>query len=88
MARITNKARASGRGRERGGGSKQSRILALDPFIRSGQLLFSQRQTTLLEQLQAYPLGAHDDGPDALELCVSRACLRSDGPYSNRTIGM
>ncbi len=26
---------------------------------------------TLLEQLRQFPLGAHDDGPDALQMAVS-----------------
>lgn len=52
---------------------KQSRIESLQPLIAQGVLWFSRRHNTLLEQLRQYPLGAHDDGPDALEMAVSEA---------------
>ena len=41
--------------------------------------MFSRRHHTLLEQLRQYPLGAHDDGPDALEMAVSEALDPSYG---------
>ena len=46
---------------------KLGRIQRLQPLISSGALRFSRRQVTLLEQLRQFPMGAHDDGPDALE---------------------
>ena len=46
---------------------KQLRIASLQPDIRNGYLLFRADQTLLLRQLAEFPLGAHDDGPDALE---------------------
>ncbi|MCH8271345.1 MAG: phage terminase large subunit [Planctomycetes bacterium] len=58
---------------------KQSRIQSLEPLIRRGSLMFSRRHHTLLEQLRQYPLGAHDDGPDALEMAVSEALDPSYG---------
>jgi predicted phage terminase large subunit-like protein len=52
---------------------KQTRIESLEPLIASGQLRFSRRHQLLLEQLRQFPLGAHDDGPDALEMAVDQA---------------
>jgi predicted phage terminase large subunit-like protein len=49
------------------------RIQSLQPDIRNGYLLFSRDQTELLRQLEQFPLGRHDDGPDALEGAV-RLC--------------
>lgn len=47
---------------------KIGRIQRLQPLISSGRLRFSRRHTTLMEQLRQFPMAAHDDGPDALEL--------------------
>jgi len=49
---------------------KISRILSLQPLIKSGYLRFSRKHTVLLEQLRYLPKGRHDDGPDALEMAV------------------
>ncbi|QYU68413.1 hypothetical protein J4558_27035 [Leptolyngbya sp. 15MV] len=40
-----------------------------------------RRQSTLLDQLRHFPLGAHDDGPDALELVVTRAVERRTAKF-------
>lgn len=53
--------------------NKQARIEGLEPLITSGKLRFSRRHKLLLEQLRQFPLGAHDDGPDALEMAVTKA---------------
>lgn len=42
--------------------------------VKNGYILFRWDQTLLLRQLQEFPLGTHDDGPDALE--GSRALAR------------
>ena len=60
----------------------------LEPLIASGQLLFSRKHTTLLEQLRQFPLGAHDDGPDALEMAVTEAVEGPQRVGGGRTIGM
>lgn len=54
-------------------GNKKARIQSLEPWVASGRLRFSRRHAVLLEQLRQFPLGAHDDGPDALEMAVSIA---------------
>ena len=60
-------------------GSKESRIRALQPYVRNGYLRFCRSHVLLLEQLRQFPLGRHDDGPDALqgavELCARQGKL-------------
>ena len=46
---------------------KGLRIESLQPDVKNGYILFRRDQTLLLQQLSQFPLGAHDDGPDALE---------------------
>ncbi|MBR4991592.1 MAG: phage terminase large subunit [Clostridia bacterium] len=57
----------------RAASDKVLRIQSLQPDIRNGYLLFCRDQTELLRQLEQFPLGRHDDGPDALEGAV-RLC--------------
>lgn len=46
---------------------KVMRIQTLQPDIKNKYIKFNPRHKRLLEQLQQFPMGAHDDGPDALE---------------------
>lgn len=46
---------------------KTMRVESLQPDVRNGYILFRKDQTLLLHQLSQFPLGTHDDGPDALE---------------------
>lgn len=52
---------------------KVMRIQTLQPDIENKYLKFSRDQKRLLEQLQYFPMAAHDDGPDALEGCRTLA---------------
>lgn len=52
---------------------KIGRIQSLQPLISSGTVRLCRRHMMLVEQLRHFPLGAHDDGPDALEMAVSVA---------------
>jgi hypothetical protein len=49
---------------------KVARISSLSPLVESGSILFGQGQKALIDQLIQFPRGAHDDGPDALEMAV------------------
>jgi hypothetical protein len=51
---------------------KELRIARLGPLLDRDQLRFRDTAGTrmLVEQLQEFPLGEHDDGPDATELAV------------------
>lgn len=46
---------------------KVMRIQTLQPDIKNKYIKFNKRHQRLLEQLYQFPMGAHDDGPDALE---------------------
>ena len=47
------------------------RIQTLQPWILNGWIRFKKSHRVLLEQLRYYPMGDHDDGPDALEMLKS-----------------
>lgn len=50
---------------------KTLRIQGLQPYIKNKYIKFRKNQKRLLEQLKYFPMADHDDGPDALEGCVS-----------------
>lgn len=43
------------------------RVQTLQPDVKNKYIKFNRRHKRLLEQLTQFPMGAHDDGPDALE---------------------
>ncbi len=53
--------------------NKRTRIASLEPEIAQGHLRFHRTQQLLLDQLKQFPVGKHDDGPDALEMAVELA---------------
>ncbi|MCM1212923.1 MAG: phage terminase large subunit [Lachnospiraceae bacterium] len=52
---------------------KAMRIQTMQPDIKNHYIKFSRRHKRLMEQLEHFPMGAHDDGPDALEGCRTLA---------------
>jgi predicted phage terminase large subunit-like protein len=50
---------------------KENRIEALEPLCESGFLRFMKHHSLLLEQLEQFPTGQHDDLPDSLSGVVS-----------------
>lgn len=52
---------------------KVMRISRLSPLFERGEIFLRRDQTRLLEQLEFFPKGDHDDGPDALEMAVDIA---------------
>jgi predicted phage terminase large subunit-like protein len=67
------------------GRNKQKRIQTIEPVIRVGSLKLNENHKLLLEQLQFFPRAKHDDGPDALEMCVRLA--EEPGKVETFTIG-
>ncbi len=68
--------------------NKISRIEELELPIENAQILLHEDQTTLIDQLEEFPEGKHDDAPDAL-VCVYRLSKlakkqRSSAPRTNR----
>lgn len=52
--------------------NKTQRIRRLDPYLRNRRIRFRNTPGTrlLVQQLKEFPLAAHDDGPDALEMAL------------------
>lgn len=60
---------------------KLLRIQTLQPDIKNKYIKFNPQNKLLLEQLKFFPLGDHDDGPDALEGARSLAVRRSGAGF-------
>ncbi|MCK9571926.1 MAG: phage terminase large subunit, partial [Candidatus Omnitrophica bacterium] len=58
--------------------NKERRISHLRNFVTEGWLKFCKNHDRLLEQLSDFPMGSHDDGPDALEMALR--CADSTKP--------
>jgi len=52
---------------------KEERIESLEPLCESGFLRFNRGHRLLLEQLEQFPTGSYDDGPDSLAGAVDLA---------------
>ena len=52
---------------------KTMRIQTLQPDVKNHYIKFNKRHKLLMEQMEHFPMGAHDDGPDALEGCIKLA---------------
>lgn len=48
---------------------KTMRIQTMQPDVKNHYIKFNKRHKRLMEQMEHFPMGAHDDGPDALEGC-------------------
>jgi predicted phage terminase large subunit-like protein len=60
-------------------GDKNLRIERLQPPVKAGLIRFSASHTTLIDQLQQWPNGDHDDGPDALDMLWQNTLLYAGG---------
>jgi len=74
--------------------NKQVRIRRLGPYLSASRVRFksgSPGTLLLVEQLGTFPIGDHDDGPDALEMAVRLAAEllagRSDGLGNRLPVG-
>ena len=69
---------------------KLVRIRRLGPYLSSRRLRFkssSPGTRLLVEQLQTFPIGDHDDGPDALEMALRLAADILQGRATNDGLG-
>lgn len=53
--------------------NKQLRIESMQPVIKNKYIKFNKNHKTLLKQLQEFPMGRNDDGPDGLQIAVALA---------------
>ena len=51
---------------------KVTRLLAIQPYIERGDIVFDRKLSALVEQLIEFPLGEHDDMVDAMISVVER----------------
>jgi predicted phage terminase large subunit-like protein len=70
--------------------NKLVRIRRLGPYLASHRLRFksgSAGTRLLVEQLQEFPIGDHDDGPDALEMAIRLAAQTLHGRTASDGLG-
>lgn len=75
---------------ETGGISKETRIRRLTAYLSRGEILFKRESPgaeMVVQQLQAFPVGEYDDGPDSLEMAwrVTYQYYREMAPHSEET---
>lgn len=58
---------------------KNLRIERLQPPIAAGLIRFAPTHTTLIDQLQQWPNGDHDDGPDCLDMLWQNTLIYAGG---------
>ncbi|MGH1355356.1 MAG: phage terminase large subunit [Thalassovita sp.] len=63
---------------------KDLRIERLQPPVAAGQIRFNAAHTTLIDQLQQWPNGDHDDGPDALDMLWQNTLTYAGGGTAGR----
>lgn len=62
---------------------KTLRIERLQPYTATGAIRLHASQSTLIQQLQQWPYGDHDDGPDCLEMLWSLAITHGAGAITS-----
>jgi predicted phage terminase large subunit-like protein len=70
--------------------NKRVRIRRLGPYLATRRMRFKSNSPAtrlLVEQLREFPLGAHDDGPDALEMAIRLAVALVDGRQAGDGLG-
>jgi predicted phage terminase large subunit-like protein len=58
---------------------KEVRISALEPLVTNGQIRVLATQKDLIEEMERFPKGAHDDQLDGMNMAVDLARKRSSG---------
>ncbi|MED4840406.1 phage terminase large subunit [Weizmannia sp. CD-2023] len=69
-------------------GKKEHRIESLEPLVANGALKFKRSQRLLLEQLEQFPNGEHDDLPDALQMACDLCSLQTRRGWSRKPKGL
>lgn len=70
--------------------NKLVRIRRLGPYLATGRLRFKDHSPgtrLLVEQLEEFPIGDHDDGPDALEMAIRLAAAALQGRTARDGLG-
>ncbi|HEY1602081.1 MAG TPA: phage terminase large subunit [Pirellulales bacterium] len=70
--------------------NKLVRVRRLGPYLSQRRLRFkanSPATRLMIEQMQQFPVGDHDDGPDALEMAIRMATELLEQPAANDGLG-
>lgn len=67
---------------------KEERVEMLEPLVENGALRFMRHQRLLLEQLEQFPNGTHDDLPDALQMAVEVGTRMKRRTYHKKPKGL
>ncbi|EFO32486.1 conserved hypothetical protein [Roseibium sp. TrichSKD4] len=65
---------------------KELRIERLQPPVHAGLIRFHRSQKVLLDQLQQWPNGDHDDGPDCLEMLWTHTLEKAGSSLLSSTV--
>lgn len=69
-------------------GKKEDRIEQLEPLVVNGAIRFKKTHRLLLEQMEQFPSGDHDDAIDSLQMAVGLCSLQSKRGWSRKPQGM
>lgn len=67
---------------------KEERIEMMEPLVENGALRFMRHQRLLLEQLEQFPNGTHDDLIDALQMAVELGTKMKRRTYHKKPAGL
>ena len=69
-------------------GKKEDRIEQMEPLVESGAIRFKKQQRLLIEQLEHFPSGDHDDLPDALQMTLDLCSLNTRRSFHKKPKGL
>jgi predicted phage terminase large subunit-like protein len=69
-------------------GKKEERIEQMEPLFENGVIRPHQTQRLLLEQLEMFPFGDHDDLPDALQMALDLCSLQTRKSWHKKPTGL
>ncbi|MGG3561662.1 phage terminase large subunit [Neobacillus rhizosphaerae] len=69
-------------------GKKEERIEQMEPLFENGVIRPHQAQRLLLEQLEMFPFGDHDDLPDALQMALDLCSLQTRKSWARKPAGL
>jgi predicted phage terminase large subunit-like protein len=67
---------------------KEERIEMLEPLVENGALRFMRHQRLLLEHMEQFPFGKHDDTIDAVQMAVEAGSKMRRVGYHKKPKGL
>jgi predicted phage terminase large subunit-like protein len=69
-------------------GKKEERIEQMEPLFENGVVRLHRTQRLLIEQLEMFPFGDHDDLPDGLQMCLDLCSLQTRKSWGRKPHGL